>query len=119
MDVYVFMVMVCLTLVFMGIIMCEFVQEFFSLFSPCSCFYRCADQARRRKVKDGAGGESRELRYSDSHIYIVSSSFFLILDVGIAYELMNGICKITLCVQRAKRGDKKIKQSFQSHEIYL
>lgn len=119
MDVYVFMVVVHLTVVFMGIIMCEFVQEIFSLFSPCSCFYRCADQTRRGKVKDGAGGESRELRCSDSHIYTASSSFFLIVNRVVAYELMNGTCKITLGVQRAKRGDKKIKQLFQSNEICL
>lgn len=83
MNIHVFMVMVVMT--------CDFVQEMFRLFSPCPLAYGTADQARRNKVQDAAGGESRELRYSDGDVFSSYSSFFLLVDELIADELMSRI----------------------------
>lgn len=64
----------------------------FSLRSPSPLAHRGADQVGRWEVQDAPGGESRELRHTDGHIFPCSSSVILSVDGVIADQLVNGTC---------------------------
>lgn len=95
MAVYVFMFEVRsgpLLLVFMLVMMCDFVQETFGLLSPPPLPYSGAHQAGRSQVQDAAGGEVGELSYADGYVFSAFSSFILSVDGVIAEELVDGVC---------------------------